>query len=154
MCHQLNRNSVFVTPYIAESGKPLQMDSQNDLIINRRRAEAAQKIFPYTSVKTNLRTIPHVSIAVYLQNMYWQIANVSVMLWYYICTAKKKRMPKSWLSMGQIARSGSFVTLYYGVTSMNKSIHWQNKNSIHHMERCQVIKCPHGSASMNCLLRH
>ena len=90
MCHQLNRNSVFVTPYIAESGKPLQMDSQNDLIINRRRAEAAQKIFPYTSVKTNLRTIPHVSIAVYLQNMYWQIANVSVMLWYYICTAKKK----------------------------------------------------------------
>jgi len=27
MCHQLNRNSVFVTPYIAESGKPLQMDS-------------------------------------------------------------------------------------------------------------------------------
>ena len=30
------------------------------------------------------------SVAIYLQNKYWQIANVSVMLWYYICTAKKK----------------------------------------------------------------
>ena len=93
MCHQLNRNSVFVTPYIAESGKPLQMDSQNDLIINRRRAEAAQKIFPYTSVKTNLRTIPHVSIAVYLQNMYCQIANVSVNALVLYMHSKKKGCP-------------------------------------------------------------
>ena len=54
------------------------MDSQNDLIINRRRAEAAQKIFPYTSVKTNLRTMQRASVAIYLQNKYWQIANVSV----------------------------------------------------------------------------